>query len=59
MMRRMKIMLILALTFICFNVYAGEGKHSIYCPVLTYHRLTNDVSQTTDGLQRLKNLKKI
>ena len=48
MMRRMKIMLILALTFICFNVYAGEGKHSIYCPVLTYHRLTNDVSQTTD-----------
>lgn len=48
MFKRIKTIVILALTLICFNAYAGEEKHDIYCPVLTYHRLTNDISQTTD-----------
>lgn len=50
MLKRLKLAVLLFTVLFTLNAQAAENtkKHDIYCPVLTYHRLTNDISKTTD-----------
>ena len=61
MLKRLKLAVLLFTVLFTLNAQAAENtkKHDIYCPVLTYHRLTNDISKTTDWTVTPEKLRKI